>query len=189
MSDPSTTLVEVPNSISMPDAEFLSDDFLSSKSDADLAAIMQLIVSEQQKRALEGSDPDALLEQGFKNGFRPNGLPYDPWIVDGILICPGAVNDRSSTSHDCGFVAFDEHWCWEHPDILLDDIRYIDGPKRRQRSVSLIPVFEGLEFDLVISRSSAGQHKMKSATAFRVIDGCLEVVRNRIPKKTSGLRH
>ena len=64
-----------------------------------------------------------------------------------------------------GFVAFDEHWCWEHPDIVLDDVRYIDGPKRRQRSVSLVPVFEGLEFDLVISRSSAGQHKMRSATA------------------------
>ena len=173
----------------MPDTEFLSDAFFASKSDADLSAMMRLIIDEQQKRALEGSEPDALIEQGFKQGFKPNGLPHDPWIVGGILICPGAVNDRSANSHDCGFVAFYEHWCWEHPDVLLDDVRYIDGPKRRQRSVSLIPVFEGLEFDLVISRSSAGQHKMRSATAFRVVDSCLEVVRNRTPKKTSGLRH
>ena len=189
MSDPSVKMVKVPHSITMPDDEFLSDDFFSSKSDKDLSAMMHLIIGEQQKRALEGSEPDALLEQGFKDGFKPNGLPHDPWIVDGILICPGAVNDRSATAHDCGFVAFDEHWCWEHPDIVLDDVRYIDGPKRRQRSVSLVPVFEGLEFDLVISRSSAGQHKMRAATAFRVIDGCLEVVRNRAPKKSSGLRH
>ena len=175
--------------MTMPDDEFLSDAFFSSKSDKDLAAMMHLIIGEQQKRALEGSEPDALLEQGFKDGFKPNGLPHDPWIVDGILICPGAVNDRSPTSPDCGFVAFADHWCWEHTDIFLDDVRYIDGPKRRQRSVSLVPVFEGLEFDLVISRSSAGQHKMRSATAFRVIDGCLEVVRNRAPKKKSGLRH
>jgi hypothetical protein len=182
-------MVKVPESITMPDDEFLSDEFFSSKSDKDLAAMMHLIIGEQQKRALEGAEPDALLEQGFKDGFKPNGLPHDPWIVEGILICPGAVNDRSTTSHDCGFVAFDEHWCWEHPDVLLDDIRYIDGPKRRQRSVSLIPVFEGLEFDLVISRASAGQHKMRSATAFRVVDSCLEVVRNRTPKKRSGHRH
>ena len=132
-------------------SEFLSEDFFSAKSNADLSEMMQLIIAEQQKRAIEGSEPDALLEQGFKDGFKPNGLPHDPWIVDGVLICPGAVNERGSTSHDCGFVAFDDHWCWEHPDVLLDDVRYIDGPKHRQRSVSLIPVHEGLEFDLVIS--------------------------------------
>ena len=101
MSDPSVKMVKVPHSITMPDDEFLSDDFFSSKSDKDLSAMMHLIIGEQQKRALEGSEPDALLEQGFKDGFKPNGLPHDPWIVDGILICPGAVNDRSATSHDC----------------------------------------------------------------------------------------
>ncbi len=189
MSDPSAKMVKVPDSTTMPEAEFLSEDFFSAKSNADLSAMMQLIIAEQQKRAIEGSEPDALLEQGFKDGFKPNGLPHDPWIVDGVLICPGAVNERGSTSHDCGFVAFDDHWCWEHPDVLLDDVRYIDGPKHRQRSVSLIPVYEGLECDLVISRASAGQHKMRSATAFRVVDGCLEVVRNRTPKKTSSHRH
>ena len=113
----------MPHSITVPDAAFLSAGFFSSRSDADLSTMMQLIIGEQQKRALEGSEPDALLEQGFKDGFKPNGLPNDPWSVDGILICPGAVNDRSANSHDCGFVAFDDHWCWEHPDVLIDDVR------------------------------------------------------------------
>jgi hypothetical protein len=95
----------------------------------------------------------------------------------------------SNTSHDCGFVAFEASWCWEHPDLLLDDVRYVEGPKRKQRSVSLIPVYEGLEFDLVVSRTSSGHHKMRSACCFRVVSGKLELVSNRTPKKMAGPRH
>ena len=76
MSDPSAKMVKVPDSTTMPEAEFLSEDFFSAKSNADLSAMMQLIIAEQQKRAIEGSEPDALLEQGFKDGFKPNGLPH-----------------------------------------------------------------------------------------------------------------
>jgi hypothetical protein len=155
---------------------------LTSLSAAELSALAASVAAEQQSRAIEAAEPEALCELGFSQGFTAEGLPRDPFIVGGVLVCPGARVDRSGTSHDCGFVSVGEKWVWEADDLIADDVRHLPGPKPRMRSVSLLAAYDGLELDLVISRARSGVHQMKSARSFVVRSGALVLVNTRTKK-------
>jgi hypothetical protein len=157
---------------------------LSALSDGELSALAACVAAEQQMRAIAGADPDALVELGFAEGFKSDGLPRDPWLVAGVLICPGARNDRSATSHDCGFVTVGDVWVWEADERITDVIRQVPGPRHRMRSVTLLAAFDGLAVDLVVSRARSGMHQLRGVRSFEVHNAEVTLVGTRTPRRT-----
>lgn len=137
-------------------------------------------LDEQRRRAGERGDFPALCETGFAEGFDSRGLARIPVIHKGLLICYGSIIKKSTKSHDCTFVHIDEHWVWEHPETLHDDIR--KRPERgreHQRSVSILPALEGLNFDLITCEMRNNMHKMQQIRSYRILSGAIELVQGR----------
>lgn len=155
-------------------------------SGAELVDLSVLLADEQRRRAVEAGDPDALTELGFQEGFTSSGLPRDPWVVDGLVICAGARIDRSGTSHDCGFVHVGEQWIWEASELVLDTIRNVAGPRPVMRSVSILAPAEGCELDLVVSRMKSGVHQMRAVRSFCFTNGALTLVSARARQAPQG---
>jgi hypothetical protein len=150
------------------DLEGLDDDALTQ-----LAA---LIRDEQQRRALERSDIDAVVAHAFGEGFRADGMPRDPWITGGLLVCPGTRADRSATSHECSFVTIGERWVWECEEKIHDEVRHLPGPRTTMRSITVCAVWEGMELDAIQSRMRSGVHQARQVRSFVVRNGALELV-------------
>jgi hypothetical protein len=162
--------------------------WLASLTDGALADVAQLARATQQARAVAAADPDALVELGFAEGFRADGLPRDPFVVAGVVVCAGARLDRSGTSHDCGFVSVGDTWVWEAPDLVADVVRQVPGPRAQMRSVSLLAGFDGLALDLVVSRARAGVHQARSVRSFVLDAGELQLTGARTPR-AAGSHH
>src|ERR1035438_10281416 len=125
-------------------------------------------------------DLGALVELGFESGFNANGTARAPWIGSGIVICPGAIVERSALSHECSFVNVGGDWVWESEELLLDEVRRVPGgPRTHQRSVSLLDAREGLELDVLASKKRQGVHQLQSKTSYEISDGVLRVVATR----------
>jgi len=156
---------------------------LGEASDDQLQRALVVLGEVQLSRAQSRGDLDALIELGFAVGFDASGKARAPWIVEGIIICPGSVLERSATSHECTFVHVGESWVWECEELALDEVRrgVLKG-KGNQRSVSLLGAIEGLELDLISSKKRQGVHAMSSVVSYKVNGGALEVVSTRTPK-------
>lgn len=157
--------------------------------DRELAELIGLLLQEQQERAVNAADPEALTTEGFNQLFNRDGTALEPEITDGILVCAGSLRNTSSTSHVCSFVHIDEHWCWEHPDALNDDVRKIPSNGREhQRSITLVPVTEGTKVDFVTCKLTPREgHKAKKSISYTVVNGELEVTNTRnVPSPGSG---
>jgi hypothetical protein len=154
-------------------------------SDLELLGVATAVAEEQHRRALEGADIEAIVKQAFVDGFTSQGLPRDPWLQGGLLVCPGARVDKSATSHECGFVVIGDSWVWESPDKVFDSVRHLPGPKPIMRSVSICTPWEGMELDLVLSKMRTGVHSMKQARSFIVRGGELELVATRARKENA----
>ncbi len=149
---------------------------MSSWSDLELTAVAAAIMDEQHRRALEAADIDAIVKQAFEDGFTSAGMPRDPWMQGGLLVCCGSKIDKSATSHECAFVAIAERWVWESEAKVLDVVKHLPGPKPIMRSVSVCAPWEGMELDLVVSKMRTGVHQMKQVRSFIVRNGELELV-------------
>jgi hypothetical protein len=160
-------------------------DDLSGVSDVDVRRALMVLHAEEQRRALERAEPAALVEDGFTNGFQGNAMPKDPWLTNGILVCPGAKIDRSAMNHRCAFVRVDSSWVWEHPDLLEDVVRHLPGAQSRMQSVSLVPVGEQCAVDLIEARTRNGVHELVGIRSFTVSDGSLLLVSQRSVGKVS----
>ena len=136
--------------------------------DMELAELLLQLRAEQQDRAIKACDPEALIELGFREGFRSDGLPRDPWIVGGILVCPGARLDKSATSHDCGFARVNDKWVWEADGKIEDVVRNTMNRRAQMRSVTLVAIDDTTVVDLVYATCRTGVHKLKSARSFSV---------------------
>jgi len=158
---------------------------VSGVSDADLRRAIQVLAAEERRRAVERCDPAALVEEGFAKGFTSTGMPVDPWVAGGILVCPGAKLDRSAMNHKCAFVRVDSSWVWEHPDLLEDVVRHLPGPQSRMQSVTLVPVGESTAVDLVAARTRNGVHELVGVRSFTVSEGALLLVSQRSVGKVS----
>jgi hypothetical protein len=153
---------------------------VSSWTDLELAAVAAAVMDEQHQRALEAADIDAIVKQAFIEGFTSTGMPRDPWLQGGLLVCAGTKIEKSATSHECGFVAIGERWVWESEAKLLDVVKHLPGPKPIMRSVSVCAPWEGMELDLVVSRMRTGVHQMKQVRSFLVKEGKLDHVETRV---------
>ena len=139
-----------------------------------LALTIQVLFAEQTRRARESGDPEALADEAFEGrGFETSGRPRLPYLVEGLLVCPGGKMEKSASSHDCTFVAVGDTWAWENDEVVYDDMRQVPGSKWR-RSVTVVAATEGMTFDVVASQSRSGSRcQMKSARSFEVRAGNL----------------
>jgi hypothetical protein len=152
-----------------------------SCTDAELVEIIQGAHTEQRRRAAERGDFEALCERGFTEGFDQKGLARVPILRDGLLICYGSIMEKSTMSHDCTFVHIGEHWVWEHPETLHDEVR--KKPERgreHQRSVSIVAGLEGMEFDLISCKMRNNVHQMHTIRSFRINAGEIELISGRV---------
>lgn len=152
----------------------LSD--LSQWDDQMLRGVLDAVQQESARRALDRCDPPALIDEAFASAFTAKGLPHDPYLREGILVCPGGKVDRSSMNHECAFVRVDDQWVWERTDRLEDAIRHLPGPRPSMRSVTVLPAMDGMALDLVHSRTKMGVHQLASVRSFVVTGGQLELV-------------
>jgi hypothetical protein len=155
---------------------------LEGLGDRELAELLAAALEEQRRRACEIGDPAALIERGFDEGFTAKGEPREPWIEAGVLICPGWIQDKSTLSHTCSFVAIGKTFAWDSDDKIDDKVRHVAGPKRLMRSVTLVAAVEGTEVDQVMSRCTNGVHKMQQVRSYIVRGGELQLVTTRAPK-------
>ena len=153
--------------------------------DQQLAHLISLLLQEQQERAVRDADPEALTIDGFNRMFTSKGAAEEPVLVDGILVCAGSLRNLSQSSHICSFVHVDEYWCWDHPDLINDEVRKIPNKgKEHQRSITLVPVTEGTEIDFVTCKLTARDgHRATSSTSYTVVNGQLEVTDTRTAPK------
>lgn len=156
--------------------------------DAEITGLLVELMDEQRRRAAEAGDLDAISEEAHRAMFGAK-LRVTPQLVDGLLIVPGVIVEKSATSHDCVHGSIDDAWVWESDLVLHDDLRHVpDGPRRQQRSVTLFAGLEGTAVTMVTSKMRQQHHKMTSAVTFEVRGGELVVTETRAPKSTAGLR-
>lgn len=166
---------QVPTPLSM-----LSAAQVSSASDSQLAQTAAAILAEQHRRAVEGNDLDAVVEEAFVDGFDHSGHPKEPWMAGGLLICPGYIRYKSATSHLCAYVSVEGHWVWESARIVTDVVRQVPGPKTFKQAISIVSPEEGMRLDLVHSESKQGAAcQMKKATSYQIRNGELVAVSTR----------
>jgi len=166
-----------PELVDLGDPSGITDDGLSRA--------LTVLLAEQRRRAVERCEPNALVEEAFASGFLPSGMPRDPWVRAGVLVCPGAKLDRSAMSHKCAFVRVDSCWVWEHDDLLEDVVRHLPGAQSRMQSVSLVPVGEQAAVDLIEARTRNGVHELVGIRSFTVSEGGLTLVSQRSVGKVS----
>lgn len=143
---------------------------------SEITRALVVLMAEQQERAIANADPVALIEQGFELGFDSKGLPKDPWVVQGILVAPGAKVDKSAMSHNCAFARVGPSWVWEHEAKIEDSVRYIPGARQQMRSVTLIALNEGDAIDLIASRTRSGVHELTGVRSFVYEADALDLV-------------
>lgn len=141
----------------------------------DLSVLAAMVSDEQQRRALDAEDLEAVTEDAFANGFDGRGMAVDPWITPGgLLVCPGSKIHRSKQSHRCRFVAVGERWVWDAHERLCDEVRQFPQRSDSIQTVTVLAAVDGLVIDLVSSKASGGAHVRESASAWEVRDGQLE---------------
>ena len=172
-----------------PNADRLSEPVdladVTALPDEQLARGLLVLREEQKRRALQQGDLPALIEEGFAHGFTANGLPRDPWLHTGIIICPGGKIDKSAMNHQCAFVRVGDEWVWNAGETLEDVVRHRAGPKPQMQSVSLLPAVDGLALDLVRSRTRNAVHELVGVRSFLVEDQQLQLVSARTVSKIS----
>ncbi len=152
-------------------AEKLSDDELSN-----LGAVVSQVQSE---RAIARGDLDEIISQAFEIGFGRDNLALLPWIHENILICPGGLVRKSTSSHVCRFVSINDTWVWDSHELVREDKRSITGTKDGFKAVAIVPATEGLEVDAVSGKARQHQHQMDRAISFEIQEGKLIEVAQR----------
>ena len=166
-----------------------TDDAVALLSEADegeLRAALVVLEEALRERAKSRGDLDTLIEVGFNDGFSSSGHAKDPWIESGVVLCPGSGVEKSALSHDCTYVSVEGSWVWESEETLLHEVRHIPaGPRRHQRTVSLLDAREGLCFDVVHCQMRHSVHQLRAASSYVINNGAVELVSTRAVKAPS----
>lgn len=165
------------------DVDDLLPELLTCSS-ADLEKVVLAVRSELASRLLAEGDLEAVTDEAFGSMFASDGLPSDPKVASGMLVCAGGKVDRSAMSHRCRFVRVAGGWVWEHPEVLSDTVRHVQGPRRSMRSVTLVPASSGDEVDVVSCRTRNAVHELVSVRSFVVSEGGLQLVSARAVGRT-----
>lgn len=165
------------------------EEFLKSLPDDRLAMLIGGAREEQAARAIAAADPTQLVEHGYDTLFNHKGTAADPEIVSGVLVCAGSYIPRSAASAASTFAHIDGHWCWEHPDVLTDELRRIpNGKHDTLKSVTLLPAIDGMKVDIVHSTKSRQGSKATKVDSYEVQGGELRIVETRRPPASTASR-
>lgn len=137
------------------------------------------IRDEIRRRAIDAGDRDAVIAEGFEQGFARDGLATLPWIRRPFLVCPGGLFGKNRANHRCRFVSVDGTWVWESPDLIHEEKRSTPGVDEGFRAIALLPIVEGMALDLVRGRMRSGQHSVEHVVSFEVRRGELVEVAQR----------
>lgn len=146
---------------------------LENFTDDELTILAEGIRIEQSKRALERNDISELVEMGFENGFTARGEAITPWIHNGVLICPGHKIGTSKFSHRCKFVTIEKEWAWQSPLRFNESLR--KETEFKLRSITIVPVVEGMEISVIISTAQNELHTVRDSEHYTIEMG--ELVR------------
>lgn len=156
---------------------------LHDASDASISDTITDLVAEQHRRALERNDIDAIAHEAFSQQITVrNAVPY---LVNGLLVCPGVKVMSSRTSHDCVFASIDGVWAWEHPDAVYDRmVTTTIGSRQAQVSVTIVPAHDTMTVDAVTSKARSGPCRMSAVTSLLVTNNTLtkQSSRNTAPR-------
>lgn len=128
------------------------------------------------EKARQRGDQDQLVADAFGSAFgASDGLGVMPWVDQGVLWAPGAKVGKSMNRHVCRFVRVKsgshDGWVWEHPGVIVDEIRQTgEGAKTQMKSLTLTVLEVGAEVDVVTSDATGGGHRAKRVDSF-VYDG------------------
>lgn len=159
---------------------------LADLADDEVAALLSACRAELRDRAVRAGDPEEVANAAFSHAFGRDGLGIQPYVLDGLLVCPGSVQGTSPHRHTCRFVSVDDVWVWQHDDVLADVVTP-DGD-HSQRSVTVLPAEPGVEVDLVTSKKTMSGHQMHRCETFTVTADGLEHVGTRRKQPPSGHR-
>lgn len=130
---------------------------------------------------------DNIVEAAFAIDFW-RGRIGGPYVVGGLLVCPGGLSE-SGFSHRCRFVSLDGQWCFEHPGVVVDRVRWgAGGPggphgHRTMTSVTVVAVDESAAVESVRARIERGAHRLVEAQRFEVVTGALVPRGRRGPRR------
>jgi hypothetical protein len=145
---------------------------LAAMSDLDLAVLARGVSDEFRRRALAAGDPEAVADEAFSVSFGSDGLARAPRVSNGFVVCAGGKEHTSAASHRCRFAVLGEHWVWDSPDCVHDEIRPT-GKGASTRSVSLVPAIEGLVVEMITSKARGGRHERTGVNRYVVRDGAV----------------
>jgi len=160
-------------------AQLLKD--ITVLSDQELHQVISHASSEQHMRALESGDLEAVVKQGFAEGFKSDGMPLPPQEHDLYIVAFGAKIEKSATRHTCAFLSIEQEWVWESPHMLEHQIRPLPSSKghNSMQCVSVVAKIEGLSMDFVESKTLQAVHQLLKVDSFTVSEGVLESVGSR----------
>jgi hypothetical protein len=141
--------------------------------DVALAALLSAARAELHRRALEGGDVEALVEETFSSAFDASGDAHAPFVHGGLIVCPGSRVNTSSSGHRCRFAVVGGDWVWECGDLVHDEIRQLRSAKGGTHSVSLVALTDGVEIDVVTSRAKGGVHECQRVDSYTVSGGTI----------------
>lgn len=147
-------------------------DDVAGLTDLHLGVLLAACEGEMRRRAVEQGDLDAVVDEGFRTGFTPQGEAGAPYLRGNVVVCPGSKLASSAMAHKCRFVAVGDDWVWESVDLVADEIRPRD--RHSTQSVSLLVAREGLELEVVSSKARGGTHERVAVDVYRVHEGRLE---------------
>jgi hypothetical protein len=163
-------------------------DMLSDLDDDDLHHVAEKVRQLQTERALTSGDHDAIISAAFESGFGRDGLGVLPWVEGNLIICPGGMVSKSRASHRCRFVSVDDYWIWDCSMLLREDKRSSPGTDEGFRAIALLPLVDGLGFDVVSGRARQSQHSVEHVVSYEVRGGELVEVGQRTVKANHGGR-
>lgn len=158
---------------------FSAGDVLARLDDSELVNVSALAAQMQSERAVARGDLDAIIADAFEVGFGKDNLAHQPWVNEGVVVCPGGLVWKTKMSHNCKFISINNTWVWDCMELIKEDKRSITGKNDGFRAVALVPAIEGMQVDAVVGKARAGQHSMVKAISYEIRKGKLVEVAQR----------
>lgn len=139
--------------------------------DDTLTHLAAAIRDEIRRRAREGGNHDAIIEEAFQQAFGRDSLGAAPWVEGDVIVCPGATIAKSRTSHRSRFISVDETWVWDSIDLIVEEKKSHPGKDEGFKAVALVPVIEGMALDLVTIKGRNGVLNAERVVSYEVQRG------------------
>jgi hypothetical protein len=154
-------------------------------SDDELHQLAEVVRQVQIERAIDSGDHDAIIAASFECGFGRDGLGVLPWVEGSVIVCPGGLVSKSTSSHRCRFVSVDDVWVWDSGLLMREDKRSSPGTQDGFRAIALLPLVDGTKLDVVSGKARSGQHSVDHVVSYEVRAGELVEVSQRNVKPSN----